>query len=142
MVTTNLIFYPQHYIGFNKVALLERQLQAAGFLARRLTKSSCYFPGRYFHHYAPRQAKSQGDAGCTNRIYLQAVGLWLSPDMRSRFMERTNLVIVEGDVIDCTDSYKYLINLLMRITGDTYCCQLLPGYSVAAIEDSQRARFA
>lgn len=141
MAATNLIFYPKHYIGFNKVALLERQLQAAGFVEQTLSKSS-YLPGRYFNHFIPMSPCSHRYMGHTSRIHLQAVGLWLSSGISARLIERTNLVIIEVNNVSSMDGYQHLINLLKRITGDEYCCQVLPDYSMTAIEDSQRARFA
>lgn len=133
MTTNSLLCYPEHYIGFNKIGLLERHLSAAGFLGAELVPGS-YLLGKAFHQFVPKSGTSFSLSPPAKCIHLRAVGACLFNETVPRFMQSTNLLILENSAgYEPLESYRHLSELLLRITGDNYRIELVCTSVVAAL---------
>lgn len=121
MTATALIFYPETFIGFNKTQLLKRHLGAIGFLGAKLNSSCSFSAGQNFRQFIPRAQSLQKYQSGAIRIQIQAVGVWATLAGQVAIIDRSNLVLVEGEAIELPlERYAPLCELLHRITGDKY----------------------
>ena len=116
-----LVFYPDPFVGFNKTQLLKRHLVAIGVLGSKLNSSCSFSAGHNFRHYIPKAQCIQKYQSGVVRIQIQAVGGWATAAGPVAILERSNLVLIEGEAIELPlERYAPLCALLNRITGDTY----------------------
>lgn len=116
-----LIFYPQIFIGFNKTQLLKRQLASAGVIGSKLHSSCSFAAGHNFRHYIPKAQSIQKYQSGVVRVQIQAVGVWATTTGKVAILDRSNLVLVEGEANELPlERYASLCELLYCITGDKY----------------------
>jgi len=121
MTATALIFYPETFIGFNKTQLLKRQLIAIGVIGSKLNSSCGFSTGLNFRQYIPKAQTIQKYHSGVVRIQIQAVGVWATATGSVAILDRSNLVLIEGEAIELPlERYARLCELLYRITGDKY----------------------
>lgn len=121
MTAPALIFYPETFIGFNKTQLLKRKLAAIGVIGSTFTASPSFSAGQNFRQYVPKPQSIQKYHPSVVRIQIQAVGVWATSVGQVAILDRSNLVLVEGEAIELPlERYAPLCELLHRITGDKY----------------------
>lgn len=121
MTATALIFYPENFIGFNKTQLLKRQLAAVGVIGSKFNSSPNFSAGKNFRQYVPKPQSIQKYHSGVVRIQIQAVGVWATAAGHVAILDRSNLVLIEGEAIEPPlERYAPLCELLYRITGDKY----------------------
>ena len=121
MTATALIFYPENFIGFNKTQLLKRQLEAVGVIGSKFNSSPNFSAGQNFRQYVPKPHSIQKYHSGVVRIQIQAIGVWATAAGHVAILDRSNLVLVEGEAIELPlERYAPLCELLHRITGDRY----------------------
>lgn len=121
MTATLLIFYPENFIGFNKTQLLKRHLVASGVLGATLKRPCGFSAGQNFRQFIPKAQSIQKYHSGVVRIHIQAVGGWATATEQVVFLERSNLILIEGDVVELPlKRYAPMCELLGRITGDKY----------------------
>lgn len=121
MTTNTLIFYPDPFVGFNKTQLLKRHLIAAGVLGVKLNSPCSFSAGQNFRQFIPKAQSIQKYQSGVVRIQIQAVGVWTTAVGEVAIVNRSNLVLVEGEAIELPlERYTSLCELLYRITGDKY----------------------
>lgn len=128
MASTSIIFYPQHYVGFNKTRLLERRLLAEGILGAKTESSSAFYAGPQFRRFIPKDINLQKSSFTFPRISIQSVSVWMQSD-RMAILERTNTLTIEGDMPAASDrSLDAMCGMLRCITGDVYLVASLPAF--------------
>lgn len=121
MTAPALIFYPEAFVGFNKTQLLKRHLAEVGFIGPKLNSSCSFSAGQNFRRYVPKPQTIQKYQSGAIRIQIQAVGVWATAVGQIAVLDRSNLVLVEGDGVEFSlEAYALLCDLLHRITGDKY----------------------
>ncbi len=116
-----LIFYPDSFVGFNKTQLLKRHLVAIGVLGSKLNSTCSFSAGQNFRQYIPKAQSIQKYQSGVVRIQIQAVGGWATAVGQVTFLDRSNIVLIEGEPIELPlERYAPLCELLHRITGDKY----------------------
>lgn len=131
-----LIFYPESYVGFNKMQLIERHLLSSGVIGNRFPASACYTAGPAYRQFIPKKQSIQQYQYGIIRIHIQAIGQWLS-DGRGVLLDRTNLVVVEGDAfIGSKLQCAKLCGYLEQITGDAYIADCVSEITCLGIRES------
>jgi len=121
MVDCTLIFYPDTFVGFNKTQLLKRQLAAVGVIGSKFNSSPNFSAGKNFRQYVPKPQSIQKYHSGVARIQIQAVGVWATAAGHVAVLDRSNLVLIDGEAIELPlERYAPLCELLYRITGDKY----------------------
>jgi hypothetical protein len=116
-----LIFYPDPFVGFNKTQLIKRHLVAIGVLGSKLASSCSFSAGQHFRQYIPKAQSIQKYHSGVVRIQIQAVGVWATATGQVVFLDRSNLMLIEGEAIELPlERYAPMCELLYRITGDEY----------------------
>jgi len=137
MTTTSLIFYPEPYVGFNKTQLLERHLSAAGVIGSKFKSSSMFSAGQNFRQFVPKVDSIHKYQYGVIRIQILAVGVWATAASKVAILDRSNLVLVEGDAIGVSlDRYASLCELLHHITGDRYQVDVVYGPMRSGISET------
>lgn len=133
MTISSLLFYPKDYIGFNKTRLLERRLIAEGFLGGQCELRYAFHAGCHFWRFIPKDINLQTSPFSIPRISIHAVGVW-ALNNRSVILERTNAVLIEGELSGRAESScEVLCRLLLKITGDEYAvASVAPGNQTVA----------
>lgn len=141
MYKTAFVFYPQSFIGFNKTQLIERHLFSSGIIGSRFHAATAYTAGTAYRQFIPKLETVQRYQYGIIRIYIRAIGHWLSSEP-ALLMDRTNLVVVEGDVfIGSQAQCAKLCDFLAQITGDSYAVDQVPEISCLGIREPRLAYF-
>ena len=83
--------------------------------------SSCFSAGHRFRQFIPKADSIQKYQSDLVRIQIKAVGVWMLMDGRPAMLDCSNVVQIEGDVVEHSlDRYRSLSDMLRRITGDVY----------------------
>lgn len=134
MTAAALIFHPENFIGFNKTQLLKRHLAAIGFLGEKFNSSCSFSAGQNFRQFIPKTQSIQKYQSGVARIQIQAVGVWATATSQLTFLDRSNLVLIEGAAVELPlERYAPMCELLHRITGDEYRVDIVHQFAVNGI---------
>lgn len=136
MYKTALVFYPHPFVGFNKTLLIERHLHAAGIIGPRFRASSAFTAGNAYRQFIPKVETIQRYQQGIVRIYVLALGQWLSGS-KATVLDCANLVVVEGDTfVGSKMQCAKLCCFLEEITGDAYSIDMVPDIGCLGIRES------
>ncbi len=137
MSRTALVFYPEIFVGFNKTQLIERQLVNAGFIGSRFRASPAFTSGTAYRRFIPKIDSIYKYQHGIIRVHIQSIGQWFSAS-RSAMIERSNLVIIEGDSFIIGHSQcSGLCQLLYRITSDEYRVEIVEDLACLGISEPE-----
>ncbi|HTF98430.1 MAG TPA: hypothetical protein VL995_19985 [Cellvibrio sp.] len=137
------VFYPIDYVGFNKTQLIERRLLSLAFIGSKYHHSIAYTAGSAYRQFVPKvNSVHQYHYGII-RIYIQATGQWTPANGRSFLIDRSNIIIIEGDSFIATERQcSKLCDLLYEITGDKYEIDKVPDVACLGISEPYAAYYS
>ena len=136
MYKAALVFYPEVLVGFNKTQLIERRLFSTGIIGSRFNASPAFTAGTVYRQYLPKNETLQRYRYGIIRIYIQAVGQWVTSG--GLLLDRTNMVIVEGDAFIASNKQcARLCEFLGGITGDKYTVDIVADVGCLGIRETE-----
>lgn len=137
------VFYPSDYVGFNKTQLIERRLLSLAFIGSKFRHSVAYTPGSAYRQIVPKVNSAQQYHYGIIRIYVQSTGQWTPGHGRSFLIDRSNIIIIEGDAFIVNEvQCSKLCDLLKEITGDKYEIDKVPNVASLGISEPFAAYYS